>query len=260
MAAPEYDFFATGPRPAPPAGGSVDRFGTPPAPPAGGAVNQFGLPVDEARPTGPLAAPGYGAMPVQHSLASGYDDAPAVWDPAAAAAAARPHSRAAAPVDVRPGGVVAASVISIVLGVLGLLAGGFVLLGYLGAKSQVEQALAAEGIGDQAGTAQLQDMANAFLAAILIAGLVVTAVSLLYVVMGALLTRGRRWAGWTLVVLSAISILGSIRNLMAGGSDSGTGQSYSVGYGVGTWLGLGASLAILLLLTLGEGGRWLRRS
>jgi len=258
MAAPEYDFFATGPRPKP-AGPATDRFGMPavphapmpqhyapePAVQAGTAVNQFGLPVDEVRPTGPLAAPGYGAVPVHNSLAAGYDDAPAVWDPTAALAA-RPHSRALpAQADARPGAVLAAGIVSIVLGAVGLLAAGVILLGYLGAKSEVDSALASAG-PDAAG---MESMANAFLTAILVSGLVVTAMAALYVALGVFLLRGRRWAGWTLVVLSALSILGSLWQVIGGSSS-----------GIGTWIAIGASASILLLLAVGEGGRWLRRA
>ncbi|MGD9955553.1 MAG: hypothetical protein AB7O74_07945 [Candidatus Nanopelagicales bacterium] len=253
MAAPEYDFFATGPR-SKPAGQTTDRFGMPSAPqpplqqsyaPEAPAVNQFGLPVEEARPTGPLAAPGYGAVPVHNSLAAGYDDAPAVWDPAAAMAA-RPHRRALPPrADARPGSVLAAGIVSIALGVLGVLAAGVILLGYLGAKGEVDSALAAAG-ADAAG---MEGMAAAFLTAILVSGLVVAAMSALYIALGALVIAGRRWAGWTLVVLTGLSVLGSLWQIVNGSSS-----------GIGTWIAIGASLSVLLLLTVGEGGRWLRRS
>jgi len=258
MAAPEYDFFATGSRPKPP-GPATDRFGMPtaPQPPmpqhfapepavqAGTAVNQFGLPVEEARPTGPLAAPGYGAVPVHHSLAAGYDDAPAVWDPTAAASA-RSHSRALPPrAEQRPGAVLAAGIVSIVLGGLGLLAAGVILLGYLAAASEVDSALAGAG-PDAAGMA---GMADAFLTAILVSGVVVAAIAALYVALGTFLVRGRRWAGWTLLVLSALSILATLWQVLGGSSS-----------GIGSWVAIGASASILLLLAVGEGGRWLRRA
>jgi hypothetical protein len=265
MAAPEYDFFATGPRPTPQAGATTDRFGmtTAPAapaapaqqqfapPPAAPAVNQFGLPVDEVHPTGPLAAPGYGAVPVHGGLAAGYDDAPAVWDPTASMAA-RAHSRAAAaPVDVRPGNVLAAGVISIITGSIVALMAGVALLGYFGAKAQIDEAVAAAGPQVQG----LDDMASALLAGVLIGALVLTAIGALYLVVGIATVQGRRWGAWTLVVLSALSLVASLWQVVGGASAGAT-----TSYGFGTWIGIGVTLAVLLLLTVGEGGRWLRRS
>ena len=262
MAAPEYDFFATGPRQAPPTGQATDRFGMPavpqapvqqqyaPAPPAP-AVNQFGLPVDVAVPTGPLAAPGYGAVPVHNSLAAGYDDAPSVWDPTASMAAHAHRRAAAAPVDVRPGSVLAAGVIAIVFGVLAALGAALTLLGYLAAKSEIEQAVAANPE-----VQGLDEFASAILATVLVVGLVMAAASVLYLVLGVMTVRGRRWAGWTLVVLSALSLLGSLYQRMTGVEGAGVSASVSLG----NWLAIIATAVLLLLLTIGEGGRWLRRS
>jgi hypothetical protein len=270
MAAPEYDFFATGPRPTPQAGATTDRFGMTTAaaapaapapaapaqqqfapPPVAPAVNQFGLPVDEVHPTGPLAAPGYGAVPVHGGLAAGYDDAPAVWDPAASMAA-RAHSRAAAaPVDVRPGNVLAAGVISIITGSIVALMAGVALLGYFGAKAQIDEAVAAAGPQVQG----LDDMASALLAGVLIGALVLAAMGALYLVVGIATVQGRRWGAWTLVVLSALSLVASLWQIVGGASSGAT-----TSYGFGTWIGIGVTLTVLLLLTIGEGGRWLRRS
>lgn len=264
MAGPEYDFFATGPRPQP-TGPATDRFGMPavPQPPvqqhfapeqsapmqAAPAVNQFGLPVEEARPTGPLAAPGYGAVPVHNSLAAGYDDAPSVWDPTAALAAHTQGRTRAIAADVRPGSVTAAGILAIVLGAIGVLAAGVILLGYLGAKSEIQEALAASGPDAD----ELQGMADAFLTAILVSGLIVGVMAVLYVVLGSLVIGARRWAAWTLVVLSGLSVLGGLRQVLMGG---GSGASSAVG----TWVAIGVSLVVVLLLTIGSGGRWLRRS
>jgi hypothetical protein len=263
MAGPEYDFFATGPRPQP-TGPATDRFGMPavPQPPvqqhfapeqsapmqAAPAVNQFGLPVEEARPTGPLAAPGYGAVPLHNSLAAGYDDAPSVWDPTAALAAHTQGRTRAIAADVRPGSVLAAGIISIVLGVLGALAGAFVLLGYLAAKSELEAALAASPEVDG-----LDGFASALLTGVLVVGVVLLAMSALYIVLGSMTIRGRRWAGWTLVVLSALSVLGSLWQTLGGNGSGGAS-------GLGAWVGIAASATVLLLLTIGDGGRWLRRA
>lgn len=262
MAAPEYDFFATGPRSTPPPGSATDRFGMPGAPQApvqqqyaatqpAPAVNQFGLPVDAAVPTGPHAAPGYGAVPVHNSIAAGYDDAPTVWDPTASTAAHAHRRAAAAPADVRPGSVLAAGVISIVFGVLAALGAALTLVGYLAAKSEIEQAVAANP--DIQG---LDEFASAILGTVLVVGLVMAAASCLYLVMGVMTVRGRRWAGWTLVVLSALSLLGSLYQRTTGVDGAGVSASVSLG----NWLAIAATAAMLLLLTVGEGGRWLRRA
>ena len=260
MAAPEYDFFATGPRRAP-AGAATDGFSTPAAPhaqvrhaagpvlPEAPAVNQFGLPVDAAVPTGPLAAPGYGAAPVHGGITAGYDDAPAAWDPAASVAA-RSHSRESAPPpDMRPGAVAAAGIIAIVLGVLGTLSAAFIFFGYLAAKSEVDAAIAASGPELEG----LGELTSSILTGVLVMGFVVAAISVLYVVLGVMTARGRRWAAWTLVVLSALSLVGSLYQTLGAGSGGAAS-------GVGSWLGIATMVAVLLLLTIGEGGRWLRRS
>ncbi len=265
MAAPEYDFFATGSRPTPPTGAtapSTDRFGMSSAPaapvqqqyappPAAPAVNQFGLPVDEVRPTGPLAAPGYGAVPVHGGLAAGYDDTPTVWDPTASMSSRAQNRAAAAPVDVRPGAVLAAGIISIVLGALALLVAGTILLGYLAAKSQMDEALATSG----SQVAGLDDMASSLLAGVLMAGLMVALIAALYIVLGIATTRGRRWAAWVLVGLSGLSLTWSLFQMVTGGSGGSTAS-----YSFGSWIGIGVTITLLLLLTIGEGGRWLRRS
>jgi hypothetical protein len=140
VADPGYDFFAT----AAPAGSAelttesapvpaVSRFGTPlpqeqaapaapayaaPAPPAAavpapvpgyhpGAVNQFGTPTDlPAVPTGPYAAPGLGAAPIEApglvSTWSGPAVPEAAAQPVAVAAPVAPPAPAAAPVAPLP--------------------------------------------------------------------------------------------------------------------------------------------------------------
>lgn len=267
MAAPEYDFFATGPRPAPtapPTGATADRFGMTAAPAAAApqqlappaaapAVNQFGLPVDEAHPTGPLAAPGYGAVPVHGGLAAGYDDLPAVWDPAASMAARTQGRAAARPVDVRPGAVLAAGVISIIAGAGALLLACITLLAYFGAKAQVDQALASAGA--TAGAQGLDDMASALLGAVLITGLVLAAIGAAYLGLGIATVQGRRWAAWSLVVLSLLSALGTLLKI-----GQGAMPGMSTSYGFGVWLGAGSMVVMFVLLAFGEGGRWLRRS
>lgn len=264
MAASEYDFFATGPRPAPSTGAtasSSDHFGMSTAPavplqeqydpsPAAPVVNQFGATVDEARPTGPLAAPGYGAVPVHGGLAAGYDDAPTAWDPSAAMGA-RAHSRAAVPVDPCPGAVLAAGIVATVLGGLASLAAVAIVLGYLGTKSQIDAALATSG----SQVAGLDDLASSILTGILIAGVMVAVIAALYLFLGIATTRGHRWAAWVLVVLSGLSLVWSLWQVVSGGSSGATAI-----YSLGNWIGIGVTVTLLLLLTLGEGGRWLRRA
>lgn len=263
MAAPEYDFFATGPRPKP-AAPTNDRFGVPsvpstPQPPlpqrfapegAGPVVNQFGLPVDEARPTGPLAAPGYGTVPVHNSLAAGYDDVPSVWDPAAAMGT-RAHSRALPPSDTRPGAVRAAGIIAVVLGVLTTLVAGSILLAYSGLKSQLDSELSARGADAQA----IEALASTVMTGVLVVGLLAALEAVLYLVLGVCTIQGRRWAAWSLVVLSGLAAAASLWQTVGLAADPTT-----VGSGLFNWLGVGVTIAVVLLLTLGEGGRWLRRS
>ena len=83
------------------------------------AVNQFGLPVDGGASDRPARGPGYGAVPVHNSLAAGYDDAPAVWDPTAALATHTQGRTRARSADVRPARCYAAGILAIVAGVIG---------------------------------------------------------------------------------------------------------------------------------------------
>jgi hypothetical protein len=190
-------------------------------------------------------------VPVHGGLAAGYDDTPTVWDPTASMSS-RAHSRAAAaPVDVRPGAVLAAGIISIVLGALALLVAGTILLGYLAAKSQIDEALGTSG----SQVAGLDDMASSLLAGVLAAGLMVAVIAALYIVLGIATTRGRRWAAWVLVGLSGLSLAWSLWQMVTGGAGGATAS-----YSFGSWIGIGVTLTLLLLLTIGEGGRWLRRS
>lgn len=265
MAAPEYDFFATGPRPKP-AAPTNDRFGAPSVPSvpstqqplpqrfapegAGVVVNQFGLPVDEARPTGPLAAPGYGTVPVHNSMAAGYDDAPSVWDPSTAS---RSHRREAEVErsDVRPGSVRAAGIIAVVLGVLTTFAAGSILVMYAGLKSQVDAELSTRGADAQA----IEALASSVMTGVLVVGLLAALEAVLYLVLGIATIRGHRWAAWSLVVVSALAAAYSLWQTVGLAADPTT-----VGSGFINWAGVGVSLAVVLLLTLGDGGRWLRRS
>jgi len=250
MAGPEYDFFATGPRQAPqpsaaPTGRTVSAAApsAPMAPAPSGAVNQFGLPVDEYAPTGPYAAPGYGTAPVAHGLVASQDPA---WP-------AQPGRRQAAPpADVRPGTVVAAGVISIVLGALSALFAGLGLLGYLAMSAQLDE-LAAQAGSDSATAAAF---GSAILGVVLIGVVVLAVFAALYLVLGIMTVRGRRPFAWALLVVSALNLLWSAYQYV-NGSMGGAG---STGGTFGTMIGFGVVVAIVLLLTVGSGGAWLRRS
>jgi hypothetical protein len=248
MAGPEYDFFATGPRQAPPQPPAppVGRTASPsvPAAPMTGApapVNQFGLPVDEYAPTGPYAAPGYGTVPVAHGLV-------ASQDPAWGAPAGR--RQAPAPADVRPGTVLAAGIISIVLGALGAVLAGMGLLGYAAMSAQLDQLAAAS---DDSATAAA--FGSAILGAVLVGVVVLAVFAALYLVLGIMTARGSRPFAWALLVVSALNLLWSAYQFVSGSmGTSGTGGTFS------TVVGLGVVVAIVLLLTVGSGGAWLRRS
>ncbi len=248
MAGPEYDFFATGPRQAPPQPPAppVGRTAAPsvPAAPMTGApapVNQFGLPVDDYAPTGPYAAPGYGTAPVAHGLV-------ASQDPAWGAPAGR--RQAPAPADDRPGTVLAAGIIAIVCGALLALLAGTGFLGYLAMSSQLDGLAAAS---DDAATAQA--FGSAILGAVLIGVIVLAVFAALYLVLGIMTAKGRRPFAWALLVVSALNLLWSAYQFVSGSmGTSGSGGT------LGTMIGFGVVVAIVLLLAVGSGGAWLRRS
>jgi hypothetical protein len=79
--------------------------------------------------------------------------------------------------------------------------------------------------------------------------------SALYVFLGSMVIGGRRGAAWSLVVLSGVSAAYSLWQTVGLAADPTT-----VGSGLINWAGIGVSIGVVLLLTLGEGGRWLRRS
>lgn len=246
MSQQDYDFFATGSReeapvvpPPPPAprpgqfSGAVDPQGRP--------VNQFGTPIGEvAAPVGPNAAPGYGAAPVAgpglNSSWSGPSMGPAhaapAWGPPPGAPA-----YAMAPSQQRPGTVLAAGVIAIVLGAITAL-GGLVLL-LEGAS--LGSALAEQGAGG----------AEAALI-IRIAGFIVLAIGVAYVVIGTCIAMSKRWAAWTLLVLMGLGVVSGFLRLIAS-SMSPTGVSAT------QVIGLLLSAGFLSLLLTPSARAWLRR-
>jgi len=249
MPGPEYDFFATGPRPSAPAPGAA--FGTTvtpstaaPAPaPAPAALNQFGLPVDAASPVGPYAAPGYGAA--DQGIAAGVG---AHSQPAA-------HGRRAADADERPGAVLAAGVVGIVIGGLLAVVSALGLLGYLAAKSQLDDLIAQAGM-TEADAALADEFFGSVLTAVLILVVALAVFAALYLVLGVGTVKGRRPFAWGLVVVAAVNVVWGLYQAVTGG---GAGD-IAPGAALGQWVSLAVSFAIVGLLTLGAGGAWLRRS
>lgn len=255
MAGPEYDFFATGPRPAAPSG--APGFGTTvtpssaapavPAPSAPAAVNQFGLPVDTAAPTGPYAAPGYGSASAGIAAGVGLGDAPVHAAPV--------HGRRAAPVsDERPGTVLAAGIVALVVGGLLAVLAVLGLFAYLAAKSQMD-AMLAPGAGE-ADLAGAEDFVSALLMAVLVGVLVLAVFAGLYLLLGVGTVRGHRGFAWGLLVVAALNVLYGVYQLVTGAGAA----DLAPGSGAGTLVSLAVSVAIVGLLTLGSGGAWLRRS
>lgn len=257
MAGPEYDFFATGPRPAAPSGAS--GFGTtvtpssaapavtPPA--AAPAVNQFGLPADAVAPTGPYVAPGYGSASEGIAAGVGVTDTPGHAAPV--------HGRRAAPApvsDERPGTVLAAGIVALVVGGLLAVLAVLGLFAYLAAKSQMD-AMLAPGAGE-ADLAGAEDFVSALLMAVLVGVLVLAVFAGLYLLLGVGTVRGHRGFAWGLLVVAALNVLYGVYQLATGAGAA----DVAPGSGAGTLVSLAVSVAIVGLLTLGSGGAWLRRS
>ncbi len=260
MGDPGYDFFATG-RPAA-APEPASRFGTPmvaapaaaaapveppsvePAafaiPPISGYqpgnVNQFGTPLDEVRvPTGPYAAPGIGAAPVE---------APGLLTTWGGPPVAGQHGRARpAAYDVRPGGVLAAGIIGIVEGVLLLVIALFGVAGYVALQSQVA------ALEAQAGFEGAGELVAGVSTILLLAILVTLVIGLLYLLAGIAAVRGRRWGAWTLLVVSALNVVYGAFGFL-GGTRTGLGDIVAL---------LIALLVVVLIVTRGSWS-WLRRT
>jgi hypothetical protein len=266
MPEPSYDFFATG-RPAAPPGGAVpplpgghadqaatnpyaappaavNQFGTPVAPQAPafpvapgsgyapGAVNQFGTPLDVVpAPTGPFAAPGIAAAPV---------DAPGMVSTWGTPVPPRHASHAAAATSVvpLPRNVRAVAILALFFGTL-------VGIGTLWLLSQYSTLSAA--VSSAAPSPELDDMVGAALTMVLIALVLLAAVTVFLLVGGVATLANRRWGGWMLVVAFGLYLLGQVRQLASTGPDT-----FSL-------IGAGIALALFLALVTGEGRQWLLR-
>jgi hypothetical protein len=299
---------ATPETPAPPSGypapvAAAPAYAAPPAPAAPapvsvpgyhpGNVNQFGTPADLAAvPTGPYAAPGLGAAPIEQpglvSTWAGPAAAPAAPQPAAPAApvaapaaaapvavsrfgspippdvlvedpsyaalafgtpvagahghAAPAHPHGHQPAADKPGAVTAAGIIGIIEGGLLVAFGLLGLLGYLALKSQIDQLAASPELAGSG--LSVSSLTNLVLVGVVIVLLIGTG----YVIAGIATLRGARWGAWALLVVSAISVLYSIYELVTGDA------------GFGTLLSIGVSGAVVVLLCLTDSMRWLRRS
>lgn len=258
MAGPEYDFFATGPRSAPSAPAPGAGFGTtitpstaapavPAAPAAAAApVNQFGLPVDAASPVGPYAAPGYGSS--DQGIAAG------VGQPLPGAVVGQHSRRDADVADERPGTVLAAGIVALVIGGLLAVLAFLGLLAYFAAKSQMDSLLGTPGM-TEADAAMADEFVGALLTAVLVGVVVLAVFAALYLVLGVGTVRGRRGFAWGLLVVAVLNVLYGLYQAATGGA-----ADVAPGASLGAWVSLAVSFAIVGLLTLGSGGAWLRRS
>jgi hypothetical protein len=263
---PGYDFFATG-APAPAAPPAPSGFGTvaPPAPapapvpvpapapvaPTGpvvaagytpGAVNQFGTPLDTPSvPTGPYAAPGIGAAPTAGpGLVSSWDAAPPAGSPAPPAWGAAPVGhRAASRPTPRPGTVLAAGIVAIVVGALALVLGVVGMVAYAAISSELA---AFENAPELAGA----DLDMSGLTTMMLVGVVVLLASgALYLVAGIATAAGRRWGAWTLIVVSVVSIVMTLVQMVTGSGGNGL-------------LGIVVSAVVAGLLLTPAAQAWLR--
>lgn len=246
MSGQDYDFFATGrPTPEPVAPPPPTRARATFTDPSGRAVNQFGTPIDApAAPAGPNAAPGYGAQQYAgHGLTgadapppppAAYPASPAVnrlgagYQPAAYAPAVPPGAYTG---DTRPGTVLAAGIIGIVVGALVAVAGLFMMFAGAWIQSSMSDLGGVGGLG----------------AVFYFLAVVFVVLAVLYLVAGIGTVRGRRWAAWTLLVVAGVALAFGLLNLFSG--NGGSGDIF----------GLLIEGAIVVLLVLPTSWAWLRQ-
>ncbi len=252
---PGYDFFGTAPSaasataPEPPAAAPVISTAPYPVPApvpttsapgvspltgfASGSVNQFGTPLDTpVVPTGPYAAPGIGAVPVAGPALVSDADRPATHRLAAHRLAARQPAR--------PGTVLAAGILGIVVGALGLLLGLVGMVGYAGLRQELS---AVESSSEAAGLGGLDT--SGLTALILVGVLVLLASGAGYLTAGIATVAGRRWGAWALLAVSALSIAVTLLQMVTAGDLSGL-------------LGIAVSAAVVALLLAPASRAWLR--
>jgi hypothetical protein len=221
MPEPSYDFFATG-RPAAAPDAAVGTPGgpthSPPSNPAWaynpGHVNQFGTPLDVApAPTGPFAAPGIAAAPIAAPGMVSTWSGPG--QPGRAAHVAQPPRGSVE----RPGTVLAAGVIAIINGTLGI--GGSIL--GLAALAAFSSAIASAGDG----LAAVLPIVQVILWVTLVLGVI-------WLVLGIGVVRGSRTSlRWMRVVVVVAALLAAYSLLTA---PSASNVASMVLYGVVLWL------------------------
>ncbi len=298
-----------------PADATVSRFGGPPAvpapavptptlppapvpaavatPPAAaaypgydpGPVNQFGTPVTlSSVPTGPYAAPGTGAAPIEQpgmlstwsGPASGLDT---TAPPPSSAPAPVMVSRFGSPITPdglavegqggypppafsagpdrsaplpRPGVSTASTATPSgvhLAGIIGIIEGALLiaagLLAFAGYLALKSQLdLLASTPGLSGSGLSLGAISGVILAGIVF----VLGIGAGYVVAGVATLRGARWGAWTLLVVSALNLLYGAYELVSGAG------------GLSTFLAIALSGAVVVLLCRGESMRWLRRT
>jgi hypothetical protein len=198
-------------------------------------VNQFGTPVDAAAvPTGPYAAPGYGAAPVATpGLVSTWDGP---GEPRGRAAA-----RVAAPAGARPQQVTAGAIIGLVLGVIVLGTFLMALFGTLALSSQVP------GLDAETGVKGASALGAGITGVLFGVTAILGITAALYLAASVAVLRDRRWGGWALVILSGVYILWTLPAIPGGG------------LGLASWLELIVDVVLVLLFVTGEGLHWLQR-
>ena len=201
-----------------------------PAPAAPVAVSRFGSPIP---PDVLVEDPSYAALAFGAPVAAGVLGAPGYGG-------AVPHGhRPAQPVT--PGTVRAAGIIGIVEGGLLLLIAVFGVLGYLALKSQAD-------LIDSSPQLAASGLSAAFVSSLLLVASIVWALMAVgYLAAGIATVRGRRWGAWALLVVSSLSVLYGLYQVLTGHTD------------FGTLLSLGVSGAVVVLIGLPDSMAWLRR-